>query len=773
MSGRKQPTVWLEFTPRAYPGGSPASDMTYRLATGPHAFPTMIEGRVTPGGWGTIERALSDWRGNPEASVVAVQCADSDGLLRALTEAIGLTAYAKAETSIKFLSEAGRHAGLEPRIVHRGYLTRPPQPGPGRTASIETVDAASSPWYALDPQAPLQKVFITRADCEAAGLVGTAKEVLGKPYNIVIGEHSDAGALDANGADARKGMVPVDDLGDVAPAQAVIPPPILTASVVGSTGSTTVHYAVSMVTADGETVWSNIVTLTNSLPTSSRDASNYNQLTWVAPPGWEAVYTERAIAFRVGGRSTNPPTQYLDLMNNDSTFVNPEYAYRDDHDRDVEKPPAAPGVGTAKTAPAWGLLVWALGYTELLGVFGSNLADGTAPARVLLDPEDQDLRTPASTAWPHDDPWIELTRADGSTIRVSGFYAKGIRLTHHRAGTVKFAVNCCGVTDTGDDTGQSISEAGEGYLWVLNELALKHGGEGYRTGPHWPLETFSDGTTVLNTTAIRAFQDATVRFIGGRGYQLHLCLTETVTLNQFEQWFNETFQCYSGSLDNGQRGLWVIDDTADPAAGRHYRHRIEIPATLPEPTLADDEVENALSFVYDWDPDAKRYRAEPETLAHADSQAIYGRRQAHGTDTALELRCTRDRATARDAMARRLLHNRVAPIYQTWTTDLAGLEQSLGTLARVTHPDGTGVDGYVDRPFFIVRKGLDPNGPAQRVELVGRDVDRAYAATSRWADDDAAATWDTASDDERAIYAFWADDDGTLPSDGAAGKEWR
>ena len=931
MALRKQPNFWLELVTREYPGGSPATDETLRVSTTPLAFPTFVQGRVKAGGWSAIERALSDWRGNPEASTVTAECEDSDGAIRNITEQIGVTAYAKAETCVKFLSEAGRKAGLTPRIIHRGYLTRAPKPLPKRKARIETVDAAASHWFNLDPQAPLQKVFINREHLEFAGIKDTPEGVLGKPYNIVIGEHSDVGVLNANGGDASKGMVPPDFLGyrivtadtivtesarpayafigsngniadgdeveigtvtytfrntvssaydvkrgstsriskdnliaaingsagegtlygtgtdahpDVTAAYHItvnpawgdddnvqvrwrvpgavgngtavsadspfgffheggiptptleggvdagpvptdvvtaIPPPVLSAERVGTAGTQTVSYAVSMVTASGETVWSNIVTITDSLPTSQQDASNYNRLTWTAPTGWSDVYDDQAVAFRIGGRVNSSPTSHLAVQ---LLSVEPDWEYHDTGSHSEQGPPA-PAVSTATvvtqdgepatvtTSSEWGLLVWALGYSKLTRLYGSDLADGAAPARTLLDPDHPDLLTPISAAWPHVTPWIELPLPEGGSVRVSGFYAKGPLLEHHKAGTVTFAVNCCGMTETGDDTGRQITEASEGYIWVMNELALKDDGQGYRTGAFWPLEAFTDGTTVLNTTVIRAFQAATVNFIGGRGYQIHLCLTQTITLNQFEQWFNTTFTSYTGDLDNGQRAVWVIDDEADPAAARHYRYRIEIADSLPEPDIADDEVENYIAAKCDWDPDAQKFRGDPIVLQNTPSQDMYGLRSASPKDQFLELRCTRDRVTATDAMARRLLHNKVAPIYQPMATSLLGIEQELGSLLRLTHPDGTGVNGYENRPFFTVRKRIDPNGPRQRVTLKARDVYRPYATAARVASDSESATWDLATADERATYVFAADDDDTVPSQGVPGKEAR
>jgi len=276
------------------------------------------------------------------------------------------------------------------------------------------------------------------------------------------------------------------------------------------------------------------------------------------------------------------------------------------------------------------------------------------------------------------------------------------------------------VTDTGDDTGDPITEMSEAYIWIINELLLKNGGTGYRTGDFWPLETYSDGTAILDTELIRAAQAATVDFIGGRGYQFHLCLTQATTVGQLHQWINTTFSSYTGQLDNGQLGLWVINPYADLTSTRHYRYHIEIQDDLPDPQQADDEVENIVTARYDFDPDANDYRTEVETFTDEDSRDIYGDRAA--TNTFLGCRCTRDRTTFRDAMQRRIFLNHVTPVYQPLRTNLVGLEQPIGSLFRLTHPDGMGANGYENRAFMVTRKGLALNGPQIRTTLVGRDL---------------------------------------------------
>jgi hypothetical protein len=722
------PEIWLEMTVQPYPSGSAS---VYRFSTKPIAAAnSFIEGRVLARGWGTLERALSDWRGNIEASAFSVQLEDSDGLIRGLIESFGVTAFPNPETAVKLLSEAGRAAGLTPRVIHRGYLGKSPQPLPNRKAQLESVDVLGSRFYHFAPEAPLQKVFITREHLEAAGLYGTPADVLGKPYNIIIGEHSDAGTLDINGNDAAKGMIPPDLLGTEHEATQIvqIPPPVLSASVVGTPGGDTGHYQVTMLTANGETVGSNIVTVSN-VP-EPRDASNYVELTWTAPSGWEAIYASMAVAFRVCGRTHNPPATYLDMMNNGGTFTSPEYEYHDDHDQDIEKLPAAPAVGTATvvltnpndpstlvTGDIWTTFAVGLGHILGVEVYGSDLVAGGEPSRTLLNTSsDPDLQPPEV---------IEIgTGAD--QIRVTVFYAKGVRVQQHLDGIVKFAVNCCGVEEVGDGTGDPITEAGPGLQWLLNEIALKDEGTGYRTGNYGPLEMFTDGTTpILKPTTFSAFQALTAVWIGGRGYQMHLALTETVTLSQVLQWACLTFHIHVGTTQHGQVGIWALDPSVDTSTAPHYRV-FDVHGPLPAPEIAEEEVENRLRFRYGYDPDLREYPGDMETIEHLGSQDLYGLKDASGSavDSFLELRCTRDQVTARNAMARRLYQNRIAPIYQPVPLSLRAMESDLGSVFVLTHHDGVGVNGYIDQPFFTVRHADNPNPPVPVVTPTGRDMYR-------------------------------------------------
>lgn len=750
------PDFWLTVDAVPYPSGSTT---TYRWGQKGMAFPTWIEGRVAADGWGRVTQALSDWRGRAEASTVTAELEDSDGVVRALALGIGASIYANSETALNLLSEAGRHAGLTPRVVHRGYLRRPPRPRPDRKASIEVVDILGK---RLVDDEPLQRVFITREHLEPAGITGTPADKIGKPYNIVVGEHSDLGALDQAGNAADKGMVPPDYLGktiltsgviDPEPTVVDVPPPVITqAQVIGSGGPETYYYGVSGIfkVADDvswpypsveETVISEIAVVAGA-PTI-RTASDYIRISWEPPPGWADYYEANCIGIRICGRSTNPPIRYLDIGRHSRLGDGLEDwsagglgtgTYDDDDDNDMEKEPPPPYPGTAKkveggggpSSAEWGVFAVALGAVEIIDIHGTS--GGEEPKRIRLPETEPNVLSPLSAGWTGP-PYVEV-----NGVRLTVFYARGNVLEHHLCGIATLAVCCCGVEDVGDATGTPITEAGPGLQWLLNEIVLKDGGAGYRTGNWGPLEAYGDGTAILKTSSFAAMQAATVGFIGGRGYQMHLCLTAAVTVEEVLQWWCETFHAYVGPTPHGQVSAHVLDDYADLADARALRHKVEIDGPLPEPTMADDEVENKVPYRYDWDADADAFRVETQFAyddGQADSEAMYGVRSAAGgrtptPDDFVPLRCTRDEATAADAMRRRLRHNLATPVYQPIPLGLLGLEIALGDLVRLTHPDGLGAGGWSERGFFVTRRELDPN--AGRVVLTARDAQRALDA---------------------------------------------
>jgi hypothetical protein len=703
------PDVWFEMVLEPYPV---AAATTYRWAPRPFADSgSWKEGRLVS--VGPITRALSDDDGHYEVATNRVVLDDTDGLIRGLLATQATSYFTGREASLKLLSEAGRRAGTTPRFLFRGRV-QDVQLLPDRQVSIDIRDLVGSAFSSFDLDKTIPQVTLgsehTRLPDDSRGLV----------YPIVYGEHSDRGAVDENGNPAAKGLLPVIDTGDYhpfgddtlgeegTPPVYVTPPQNLTAVKVGSaTGTRTYYYGVTAVTNFGETTLSNVASV-SGLP-DSLDVDTYVQLNWSAP----AVGGSTVIAYRVYGRSTNPPSKRLDTMNNGGTYLNPETSYRDGRqgsrtDFDTEKSPGPPktntallSAGTAATPGvdmAWARFLVGLGAIDVKQVFASNLADEDVPAREELDIDGPDVVTSNSAAWPHPDPYIEL-----GGIRQTVIYLRGPRVEAHRDGSVTIAVNACGYEAVGDGSGVMISQAFYQLQHLINEHILKDEGVGYRTGTWGPLETYSNGDAQLKTSAFTAAQTLSITRIGGSGYLGAIALYEPTTVREVVRRFNLTFDNFLGVNHFGQIFPALIDERASPTAGRHYRDRIDM-VRLGTQTFDHDAIETRVTYDYDWDTDSQEFRAVGLVVEDADAgAALKGVRQG----VAQALYYTRDGTTAHDTRLRRIFRRRRAPRYVEVTSNYLGLEDDLSDQIRLTHYNGLGATGDVATPGFVVRHRVD------------------------------------------------------------------
>jgi hypothetical protein len=772
LATQRSPDIWMEIQVYPYPDG----DTIYtRLSRKPMAYPTFIDGRLDlTRGISDFERALSDWKGNPQAAVLTLQGNDSDAYIRELINILRDSAYRHAETSLFLLSSELRKSVTPPTPLwlHRGYLSRAPETAPRRTFKLSAVDSAGSTWFRLNPAQTLQTRFITRAVMEYAGIVGTPKDILNKPFPILVGEHNNNGRVDALGQPLGYGTIPAQYWGKqifttsgevVTPGTrtpTVVPPPILTVTKSYADGpgdeEITLTYFVSAKMKDGtETTWSVGVPISGSRVRNPNfqglNLTNFNALSAVAPPGWEAYYAENVETLRVmmaSGLAT-APTFYLDQISlwdgTTGTYNDGEIHNRDEYD--TEKPgPLAPSPGTAvallespgnvstvTTDTEWHVFGWMLGYGKMLSIFGPDLRPDAPPKSVQLDPNHPDLSTPVSANWMQGNPWVDLVTSQG-TIRVSLFYAKGELAAKVLAGEVGFTLNSCGPDRNYDGTGVQITEAAEAYIFMMNEFVFKPqtavDGLGWDGGvTPFALVEFSDGTTMLNTDLIKAFQAATVPLCASqdRGFQFNYYRDDAITVQQFEQDVNLTLFTYTGDLDNGQRALFFIDPGASLSGTLHIRKEIELGSqSLPPMQEADDQVETHIRYKCEYQPSTRTFVGEAQEIWNQDATKRYGRRDA--AENFLELRCTRDAETANAAMQLRLFFNSSIPQYQQLPPlSLQGVHIQQGSVVRLTHDDGPGLLGYVNEAFFVVRKKyVNLNGNSPGVVITGRNIQRVF-----------------------------------------------
>jgi hypothetical protein len=221
------------------------------------------------------------------------------------------------------------------------------------------------------------------------------------------------------------------------------------------------------------------------------------------------------------------------------------------------------------------------------------------------------------------------------------------------------------------------------------------------------------------------------------GYLCDFALSDQIEVREAIRRFNQSLDCYLGINRHAQVIAAMVDDTADASSATVFRDRIEI-ADMPPPTIAHDEIENRVKFVYDFDTEKNKFRADEETLEDLDAQDALGG-EVRESDL-IKMYMVRDPGTARDAGARRLIRLKRAPRYQPIVLDLTGLEHDLAELYRVTHYAGLGSSGYENHPFFALRHRLGLNN--MMVTLTGLDLSRITALGAPTLDDEGDVAFD-------------------------------
>lgn len=702
--------------------GSPGTE-TRRCSTKPLGDAEFTEGRVPEGGWVPVRRELSDDQGQPRMATGGVVLNDDDGALRAAITENETRFVTHTEASIQVLSKVGREAALDWRYLLRGRVEEPSLEierngnHRKRRVRLDLIDALA-PYY--DQTIP-EKLFL-RSDWP-----DIHRDIENTPIPLIGGEHSDAGAEDVNGNSAEKGMCPaihvgtiqtIDDVPtggspvDTEPAflqaPADLEQEVESPSV---SGSTDYYYGVTALSAVGQTLLSAILHIDDGPAVLSAASPNIFS--------FEAV--EDAVGYVIYGRRNPTPVRRLRVIDASGGAGSPARITFTDDGTDVEHAPGPPDINTAQIdGPAgtffWDFYVIALGYVTITGLYASHTRQGVEPGRELMEEGTYgvDFLMPTyrdgtpHPSWPFPDPW--LTTASG--LQVTGFFGRGPRSHHHKENIVTMAVSTCGYEDVGDGTGLPIQRAFPMLQHFCNNFMPLDGLPTYAAGTWLPLREFSDGTSILRTSAFESCQTLTESFMApegspanGDGYLAHIYLREPITIREFLRTFCETFDSFIATNHHGQIYPVLCNPLADATDGRIYRERIEI-ARLESPQLDKTHIEPRVAFQYDWDPDAGRFRSEVEIAQDVDAVAVQKFR-----DRGVKLlRFTRDGATARDAMYRRVLRLRYPRWKQTVVCKFSpGLEDELGDQIRITHPDGALQDGWTERPFMVTAHVVDPN----------------------------------------------------------------
>lgn len=700
---------------------------TLRWSQRPYADANWSEGRLTT--IGDIVRSCTDQDGNYELSRMRIEGSDDDSTIRALINASGTRFFYGRQCELEVLSEAGRLASLAWRVVFRGVVVGV-QALPGHRFSLEAKDLIGSRFSGFD----LDKTIGVPLGDEHVNLPDESRK---KIYPIISGEHSDYPALDVNGVDARKALLPTIDTGDYdvsgevspAPPTYAAPPVITSSGVVGTVGQRTYYYGATVITPYGESGMSNVVAVSGA---SVRNAGNYNFIEGTYDNGGHSPYN----AVRIWrGDTPDNMSAWLDEAN----YFLPEGSFgyadgaapypnitRDEYDEPKYSTPPASGVSALQSDTIWARLLVCIGAATVDDILWSDLADGVEPKRVVADPalEGVEWMTSSSPQWPHADPWLELANpTTGETIRGTYIYVRGRRLEAMRTGAVTIAVNAH-MTD-------NVVQAFLAGQQFINEHILKDNGTGYRNGAYGTLETFANGDAQLWTSAWAAAQAVSVARIGGDGYLADFSIHVPITVREWIRRFCISFDCRIAVNQHGQIFPVLIDDLAVATAGRAYREFVD-DVRLVDQTLANDEIENRIVYAYDFDADAGALRVVDQTIEDAASIAahvpggVVGNPNPRGVHqgVAQELLYCRDQATALDSRARRLTRNKEAPRYVVHAQDFRGLEDDLGAQTRFTHRDGKGATGDALTPLCVLRHTLRASHGSMETELLSIDIER-------------------------------------------------
>ncbi len=693
MARRLEPTLRAVLIHKLFPEDEGTE--VRRWATEPLAdSAAWTEGRIY--NYSEITRKLSQPNGSYDVATARVELSDDDWLFRGLLAEAATRYIAGCEFSIEILSDAGREDGGEWRPLIRGRVSDV-QCTPGLRAVIEVTDELGAQFTGYDLDKTVG-VPMTRAI-----FPGLPASNIDRILPMVMGEHSDLGAVDQNGDPADKGMLPALDAGwasigsdgTLNPDNATIgrlpAPEGLLATIVGTAGTRTRTYTVTAFSAIGETTAPTPIDV--SIPDDLGD-DEYVTISWTPVDG------AAAYGVYVNGRR--------------SEIIDAGYSEWVDDGSLTGGGPSVPSTNSAfvdedingVTFSVWRMFVLKIGpAAEVNQVYGASNEVGVEPRRVRLDESvfGEQVLVYGRPGWPHADPFIEL-----NGVRVGVLYARGPIAQHAISGDVTIAWNGCGDPENADGTGNTITEAF--YVWqhFINEYCFKDNGVGYRTGDYGPTEEFDDGTEKIRTSSVEECQDLTVEWIGGRGYQASVAIYEPISLREFDKRFRTTFASYTGSNHWGQIVPVLINDEADPDEGRAYIDYVNV-IRMESQRLRHDQVVTKVTFHYDWDSDGQRFR-QPD-LVLEDELAT----QAHGgrprEQSPRQCFYTRDAATAWDAAARYLTRYKVPPREVAIRVDLTGLEDEIGTQVRLTHYDGFGVGGDVLSPMLVIGHTVDPSLP--------------------------------------------------------------
>lgn len=666
----------------------------------------------------TIERSATDQDGNAQIGSATVVLNDQDGELAELLEAGTDTEFWVAREMILYapsqemLDSRPVIADLQP--VFRGWITE--VQWVRRQVTVTAADCVGSLMSASNLDRKVLQI-------QHKNLTSTPTEETKDEYlPIYLGEYSDKGSTNSEGASAARGLLPVREVCEIditditgTPVPVFAAPPVITASsVTGASGQQSISYGATLITPFGESSMSNIVTCNGA---SVRNVSNYNEISGTFDNGDPLNPNKVRIWF---GPSPDNMVGWLDEANYNGTGI---FGYFDGaaawpvasrDELDWPKYMTAPAGNNAQTNEnIFSIMRVCLGYGyQIRHYWGSDLAEGVAPRRAEIDPSERGVTTigPDDAEWPFPNPWIEM-----NDIKFTGFLQRGHKLLAHRDGSVTMAVDLAGPFD---DDGNLIDQAFPQLQFMFNEHGLRNKGTGYRNHIYNTLETYDDGTSLIKTSTASECQDQTKIWLGDDvGYQANVHVIDpNDTWRDVVQKSCQSFGVRMMPNRFGQIEWFFIPTSDDGYLGRHYREKIEIKRT-EDPSLSYDQIVNSILLNYFYDPDAGDFRGkalgpfiEAESIAAMVPGGIVGSTDTRG-ERPLELNCyySNYQATVYDVVYRELLRRRRRVRYPSITVPMLGIDFDIGDRGRLTDSLGLGRNGDQATRIIILKHTIHPD----------------------------------------------------------------
>ncbi len=342
-----------------------------------------------------------------------------------------------------------------------------------------------------------------------------------------------------------------------------------------------------------------------------------------------------------------------------------------------------------------------------------------------------------------------------------------------------------GVESIGDGTGTPLLKLAQ----IYKHFVINFGFQSYLTGnwltaPMWPVDVDGLQLSQVDEASFDAIEVVQDRRIDG-GYPGGMVFgsdgdTE-LTLRDALARLNNSNDCRCGFNRNSQFFVTILDDSVTTiTAARQYTQVLDIVERTFEIEPDADSVETTVVYSYlrhfaplgeKVDPWAVKEAEETDDIA----EAALGEEQK---GQVLELWGVRDEAVGRDIAMRRLMYYKEPPLKTKKTTNLKGLSTELGDVIKVTHLDGLGSAGYVERLLLVERHITNPSKYSVRFEAI--DVQRLFGSPSGEGggpfilgdEGTLAASWASASNADK-VYGYLCDETTGVFSNGKPGKRVR